>query len=113
MLPRRSSSLRWWRRCHRLKQVMFLLAAIPLFQLGACGTGINQVLGGVTNALPSLTYNAAQSVFLLPFELALELATGGNLSGNGSSGLGSSGLGSSGLGSSGLGTSNLGTSTGV
>lgn len=91
-------------RFRLVRRVTLFLAVLPLFQgLGACGTGINQVLGNVTNSLPALNYNAAQSVFLLPYQIGLALATGGfgSSSTGGSGGLGGSGgFGSSGLGGS-------------
>jgi hypothetical protein len=53
------------------------MAALPLIQFGACSTGINQVLGNTLNLMPAITYNAAQSTFLLPFQVGLAALTGG------------------------------------
>jgi len=84
---------------------MIAVAVLPLMQVSACATGLGQVLGSVGNALPSITYNSLQSVFLLPVELVLELLTGETNNGSGTGGIGNS----SGLGS----TSNLGTTSGL
>ena len=99
----RSTSPRWWGRFRTLKRFMVIVAAIPLLQFGACATGYDQILGGVTNALPSIGFQAVEGLVLLPIEIVIELATGS--SGGGGSG-GSSGLGGS--GSSGLGGSSSG-----
>ncbi len=55
------------RHVRRLRQVMILTAALPLFQFAQCQTGVNQVLKDVANSLPSTIFSAFQSALLAPF----------------------------------------------
>lgn len=55
------------RHVRRLKQVMILTAALPLFQFAQCQTGVNQVLKDVANSLPNTIFSAFQAALLAPY----------------------------------------------
>lgn len=62
------------------RRVAIVLAALPLFQVQQCGTGVSLVLQNTVNALPNTVFQVLQSIALLPLRL---LITGGTLGDDG------------------------------
>jgi hypothetical protein len=82
----------WLRPAGLFRRTAILLAALPLLQLGACGTFIGQSLGTAINELPSNAYSTLFGLSLLPSQIGLALFTGG-FGSTGTGGGGGGGLG--------------------
>lgn len=59
-------------RHHRLLcKVALVMAAMPLFQLAQCATGVRQVSADMANTLPSTIFGLMQGFALAPIQLLL------------------------------------------
>ncbi len=73
---------RKWIRYRWMRRAAIVLAAAPLFQLSACGTGLTQVMRTSINQAPSSFFQLFNGLGLYPLQLLL---------GGGSSGIGGNG----------------------
>jgi hypothetical protein len=62
---------RHYRYNRLLRKVALVMAAMPLFQLAQCGTGIRQVSADMANSLPSTIFGLMQSFALAPIQALL------------------------------------------
>ena len=75
------------RRLSRMRRFAIVLAALPLFQLSQCQTGINRTFANFANGAPSTYFNTLLGIGLLPFQLLLTGNTGtGGFNGDGGGG---------------------------
>lgn len=88
---------RRFRQFKLARKLAIILAAAPLFQLGQCQTGVQQVFASVANGLPSTLFYFGESLALLPLQLILFPSSGNNNNnnnggiGNNNGGLGGNG----------------------
>lgn len=64
------------KRYRLARRVALIFAAMPLFQLSQCATGVSQVFQTAANSAPSTVFSVLNSIMLLPLQYLL---TGGNL----------------------------------